>query len=113
MAALDLGSLKSYVTGGGRRNLPLGCIAMDITHNLLQSRFVEITFELTNTVADVKHKVYGMTGSNENHMRLLLNGNTEMREGDNKLLGEYGAKSGDFIHVIDEVRRRREKTAGF
>jgi tubulin-folding cofactor B len=102
MAALDLGSLKDYVRGGASRALTVGTIAMDITHNLLQSRFVEIMFEITNSVRAVKDKIYGMTGSNPDYMRLFLNGNIEMREEDNKLLGEYGAKSGDFVHCVDE-----------
>lgn len=101
MAALTLQSLKSYV-GGGTRTVPIGTLLLDITHNLLQSRFVEIAFSVTESVADIKAKVYGMTGSAESHMRLLLNGRTEMRAEDNKLLGEYGAQTGDFIHVIDE-----------
>lgn len=102
MAALDLKSLKDYVGGAPRRSVPVGTILLDITHNLLQSRFVEIAFEVTNRIEDVKSKVYSMTGSSENHMRLMLNGVTELRVEDNKLLGEYGAKTGDFIHVIDE-----------
>jgi tubulin-folding cofactor B len=102
MAALDLQSLKDFVGGAPARNLGIGTILMDLTHNLLASRFVEIAFEITNSIASVKSKVYSMTGSSESHMRLLLNGRIEMREEDNKLLGEYGARSGDFIHVIDE-----------
>jgi hypothetical protein len=102
MAALDMNALKSYVTGA-RRAVPVGTLLLDITHNLLQSRFVEISFAVTDSVNDVKARVYGMTGSAENHMRLLLNGRTEMRAEDNKMLGEYGAQTGDFIHVIDEV----------
>lgn len=101
MAALDMNALKQYVQGG-RRAVPIGTLLLDITHNLLQSRFVEISFSVTDTVNDIKARVYGMTGSSEQHMRLLLNGRIEMRAEDNKLLGEYGAQSGDFIHVIDE-----------
>lgn len=101
MAALTSNDLKAYVRGGGRQ-VPVGTILLDITHNLLQSRFVEIAFEVTNSVGDVKAKVYGMTGSNEEHMRLFLNGSVELRESDNKLLGEYGAKSGDYLRVVDE-----------
>src|SRR4051794_39689490 len=100
MPGLDLQSLKSYVQGG-RRTVPVGTVLLDITHNLLASRFVEIPFEITNSISDVKHKVYSMTGSAEHYMRLFLNGQTEMKPEDNKLLGEYGAKSGDFIHVLD------------
>ena len=102
MAALDMSSLKDYVRGGAARQLPIGTITMDITHNLLQSRFVEIAFEITNSVRAVKEKIYGMTGSNPDYMRVFLNGSVELSEMDNKLLGEYGAKTGDFLHVIDE-----------
>lgn len=102
MAALDMNALKSYVTGGASRALPIGTITLDITHNLLQSRFVEIAFEITNSVRSVKDKIYGMTGSNPDYMRVLLNGSIELRETDNKLLGEYGAKTGDFLHVLDD-----------
>lgn len=102
MAALDMGSLKSYVAGGARRQVPIGTLLLDITHNLLQSRFVEIAFNVTSSVDSIKQKVYGMTGSSVEHMRVLLNGNIELRETDNKLLGEYGAQTGDFLHIIDE-----------
>lgn len=101
MAALTMSDLKSYVRGAPRQ-VAIGTVLLDITHNLLQSRFVEIAFDITNSVADIKAKIYGMTGSSEEHMRLFLNGQVELRESDNKLLGEYGAKSGDYLRVVDE-----------
>jgi len=101
MAALDMQSLKQYVTGGSR-SVPAGTVLLDVTHNLLQRRFVEIPFSLTAPISSIKAEIYSMTGSVESHMRLLLNGSIEMREEDNKLLGEYGAKTGDYLHVIDE-----------
>lgn len=101
MAAMDMASLKAYVQGGAPRQVGPSTLLLDITHNLLERRFVEIPFDLSTSIEDVKHKIYTMTGSGVEHMKVYLNGRIELKEEDNKRLGEYGARSGDVLHVED------------
>lgn len=95
-----MGQLKDYVTGGQARTVAEGTVLLDVTHNLLARRMVEIPFNLYSTVSVAKEKVYQISGSKPEHMTLLLNGATPLD--DTKLLGDYNVATGMLLHCVDD-----------
>lgn len=111
MASMDLNSLKQYVAGG-KRTVAADTVLLDVTHNHLKQRFMEIPFTLHMTIAQVKDKLYTLCGSQIEHMQVMLNGTQELHN-DNATLAQYGVQSSlhssntggsssnQFLHVID------------
>eukprot|EP00457_Paulinella_chromatophora_P010230 gb/GEZN01010324.1/.p1 GENE.gb/GEZN01010324.1/~~gb/GEZN01010324.1/.p1 ORF type:complete len:279 (-),score=57.19 gb/GEZN01010324.1/:390-1226(-) len=75
-----------------------GKVSLDVTHSLISQRFIQQSFELKSTIADVKQKLYLITGTKPDFMHLSLSG-VELLEGE--LLGNYNPQNGDVLHVAD------------
>lgn len=108
MAALDLQSLKSYVSGGAPRPLSSNVATMDVEHNLIKQRFVEIAFDINSNIEGVKHKVYTLCGSQPHFQKLTLHsgGRSVSLDDDNRSFASYGAvggtnQSGQWLQVQD------------
>lgn len=102
--------LKQYVAGAEPRRFPEGTVGLEVTHNLLQRKFVEIPFELNWTISRCKDKVYSMTGSSPSLMQLVLNG-TPLTN-DSARLGDYHPTNGALLHVIDSDPMSAAKGGG-
>ena len=74
MAALDLSSLKSYVSGGAARPLSSGTVLLDVQHSLIEQRFVEIPFDVHGSLDAVKDKIHSLCGTPPSYQQLYLDG---------------------------------------
>ena len=74
MAALDYGSLKSYVSGGAPRAVLAGTALLDVQHSLIEQRFVEIPFDVHASLDSIKDKIHSLCGTPPQHQQLYLDG---------------------------------------
>ena len=74
MAALDLSSLKSYVSGGALRSVSSGTLLLDVQHSLIAQRFVEIPFDVHSSLDAVKDKIHSLCGTAPHYQQLYLDG---------------------------------------
>jgi hypothetical protein len=82
-----------------------------VTHNLLtKSRFFEIPFRLDWTMAQVKHKIYQMTGTSVDTMQLRFKG--QMVQFDTTKLGFFSPVNGDVMQCIDTDENSNAKDGG-
>lgn len=106
--ATDLAALKNYVTaadGEQFSRLPDGVVSINISHSNITARMIELKFDLHQTLADVKGKIYTHSGTNPGMQKLTLRSGGEtlcLLDDDSKMLGFYGVQSGMEIHVSDD-----------
>jgi len=103
MAAMSsLEAMKAYVTGGKPRQTADGIVLLDLEHNLLQRRFVEISFDTDMTIASVKERIYRMTGSKPDFMKVYLNRSTLLDDDSRKLAYYNPPATGGYIYIVDD-----------
>ncbi|CBN79100.1 alpha-tubulin folding cofactor [Ectocarpus siliculosus] len=106
--AADLAALKDWVTaadGEQFSRLPEGVVSVNISHSNITARMIELKFDLSQTLGDVKGKIYTHCGTNPGMQKLSLRsgGQTMCQlDDDSKKLGFYGVQSGMEIHVTDD-----------
>lgn len=79
-------------------------LLLHVKHDLLNQRFFECRFPEESTVADVKDRVYRMTGTMPPHQELTLvrgEGDRVRLANEAATLLEYGAQTGMELFVVD------------
>jgi tubulin-specific chaperone B len=97
MAALSLSSLKSYVAGGAPRAVSDKIALLDVEHSLIKQRFVEIPFDVSWSIDEVKHKIYSLCGTQPQHQQLHINsasGALLTQQSPSTTLASYGVRGG-------------------
>eukprot|EP00752_Nemacystus_decipiens_P002084 g1994.t1 len=106
--AADLAALKDWVTAADSEQfsrLPEGVVSVNISHSNISARMIELKFDLSQTIGDVKGKIYTHSGTNPGMQKLSLRSGGQtlcLLEDDSKMLGFYGVQSGMEIHVTDD-----------
>jgi len=85
-------------------------VLLDIVHNLLEIKFVEIPFELDWTADEVKDKVYKLTGSRVEHMTVSVDGRP-MIEG--RKLKDFRPRNRTLLTVQDNDPHSQLKGGAF
>lgn len=123
MAALDMGTLKHYVTSeDGRQfqNLAQGTVSLHVTHSNLNQQWPEIRVDLHTTIGELKEKLYNHGGTGCSFQKLFLRdrdfmggaGTSIELVDDGKKLGYYGVRSGMNVHILDEDPYSLSKNGG-
>ena len=95
MAALDLSSLKAYVSGGAARSLSASTALLDVEHSLIEQRFVEIPFDLAWTAVEVKEKLQQLSGTPVEHQRVHVGGASgPLLDPPHATLASFGVRGG-------------------
>jgi len=103
----QMNELAAYITakdGEQWDGLAEGTVAVDVTHQYLKQRHLELRFDLHTTIAGVKAKIHRHCGTLPEHQTLILRScgqNMALMEDDSKMLGFYSVTSGMEIHVKD------------
>ncbi|CAN0465680.1 unnamed protein product, partial [Laminaria digitata] len=73
--AADMAALKNWVTaadGDQFSRLPEGVVSVNISHSNITARMIELKFDLSQTLGDVKGKIYTHCGTNPGMQKLSL-----------------------------------------
>ncbi|CAM9876056.1 unnamed protein product [Pylaiella littoralis] len=106
--AADMAALKDWVTARDSEQfsrLPVGVVSVNISHSNITARMIELKFDLSQTLGDVKGKIYTHCGTNPGMQKLSLRSGGQtlcLLDDDSKKLGFYGVQSGMEIHVTDD-----------
>ena len=99
--------LKAYVTendGEQWSGLAASMVAVDVTHQYLKQRHVELRFDLHTSIGDIKLKIHRHCGTLPEHQTLILRSggtNVALMDDESKMFGFYSPTSGMEIHVKD------------
>jgi len=106
--AMERAAMRAYVTGADHlmyAQLADGLVQVNATHSNLKQFVMELRFDLSSSIAEVKRKLFTHNGTGVEHMELHLraaDGTTLCRMlDDDRPLGYYGVENGMEIHVVD------------
>uniref|UniRef100_A0A7R9UBU7 CAP-Gly domain-containing protein n=1 Tax=Pinguiococcus pyrenoidosus TaxID=172671 RepID=A0A7R9UBU7_9STRA len=105
--AADLAALRNYVTAKDSEEharLPAHVVSLNITHSNLAQTHMEIRFDRSSSVAEVKQRLHQHCGTPQQYQRLILrSGGTDYAflDDDTRMLGYYSPEHGMELHVID------------
>jgi len=103
----QMNELAAYITekdGSQWDGLAEGTVCVDVTHQYLKQRHLELRFDLHTTIAGIKEKIHRHCGTLPDFQTLILRSggqNVALMEDESKMLGFYGVTSGMEIHVKD------------
>ena len=92
----QMNELASYITakdGTQWDGLAEGTVCVDVTHQYLKQRHLELRFDLHTTIAGIKDKIHRHCGTLPDFQTLILRSggqNIALMEDESKMLGFYG-----------------------
>eukprot|EP00937_MAST-01D_sp_MAST-1D-sp2_P004760 g4760.t1 len=115
----QMNELASYITakdGTQYDGLAEDTVCIDVTHQYLKTRHLELRFNLHSTIADVKAKIHRHCGTSPEFQTLILRScgaNVCLMEDDSKKLGFYSVTSGMEVHVKDSNPHSGARGGGY
>ena len=101
---LDLSGYVKEKDGEQWSGLAASTVAVDVSHQYLKQRHVELRFDMHTTIGDIKLKIHRHCGTLPEHQTLILRScgqNVALMDDESKMFGFYSPTSGMEIHVKD------------